>query len=1208
MLSTPFQAELRREAAQKAADSGEFATARSLLDQLLAADPYNGDLLAQKAATYARARDNPGLARFYSEELKTLGDSNLPAQEKADRIAALRRGYIPALIATRQFDEALTQYEQLLNQFPEDENLAGEAAHFADGHQLGDTLVFYYQKATTDSPRNYRWPLVLARVSAALGQYSKAVTAYEKAAYVRPDRTDILVAKADLETRLLRFKDAIKTNQRLYELSYHDTHYLAEQASLQARLQNTSEALRLIRAAYIDPNPKEMSGYISAMNQLLAWRMFAQVDGVYKELQPFIQSGNGSAADAVTFEAQALTSLHRPEAAIQFVTGAWDQIESLRTEGNANRFSNVIGSAIKEYLEPAERADFAAKFGIDAQPGIDTYQLANAAGLFDLAAGALVHSLAGKAGYGWSALQQLQDSRLDYGTLGRELERLAGAAKQEEQRDALLQAALEAYGMEGDYAAQLRIAASLDGNKRVIGAAQYAELFMRRRDNFSVRLSALAKRNPSYADAIIQRLLTTESEPEVLDALRTRGANLPPPWTNSYSALAGLYFLSAEPWAGESFDAILGPRTVGAELAQSGREDTAILRGQTWFYYAARYGDYLHYRELDATDLLPAYLEAAPAASKSYVDLGDTYLDTKQLTRALSLYQDALQLSPERADIYNRLAVVEARAGRTDDAVTNWRDAFRLLAARVEEGPLPPDYWQTARDVFIHANHFRVIERLRPDAGAMLRAYAKRNGAYNFSPFIDGILKDAPDQASALDWIFQLARETNILSAIEELANSQWIPEVRKDSVYRFLLERARVQLSASAGDAASSATEQLQRARINYVTYLLAQNRPQEAWQILQEMQPPENRPPALQLKSAALTGRLNEELASYRSQPASAPTGDQVLVVASELETGHPDLALTLKEFEYQRELDAGGAPASAYFGLAQVRIAQKRPDEAKSLIRIVTVSVGAPFENLPEAVNVLEEAGLTSEASAYASEWCTAEPWNAEAHVRSTRLKHDAAGLDAIRQSTAAPYTLRAQAAIAMHSLKHSVTGTDELTLLTHDAITPQEASQPFYVFARLRAAQTVASNNEKLALLRQAVALDPALRDERLDVAASAFLAQQIPFGLAALESYSSAPGTPTARSTLLRQVQETAAAALVSQEEFGRAVGLYDQVLAGLPPGSERVRLTRLRDAAQGKSSLEILNEGRQPVITESLTQPARVKPQLMELPAEGVEQ
>lgn len=318
----PFANEVRREASRKAADSGDYRTARQLLDQLLADDLYNGDLLAQKAATYARANDNAGLLEFYTRELKEFENSNLPQSEKADRIAALRRGYIFALISTDRINEALEQYEQVLNHFPEDETLTREATRFAQKHQLADRLTSYYDKATSDSPRDYRWPLFLARIQTMLGRYPESLSNYAKAIYIRPDRIDIFQAKQDLETRLLHFNDAIQTSQRLYELSYHDNRYLADQAALYARLSQPSRALDLLRRAYIDIAPKEPSGYLSVMRQLTSWRMFQQVDVIYKELRPLFDKGSEWAGEAVLLDAQALASLHRPEEAIAVTTEA----------------------------------------------------------------------------------------------------------------------------------------------------------------------------------------------------------------------------------------------------------------------------------------------------------------------------------------------------------------------------------------------------------------------------------------------------------------------------------------------------------------------------------------------------------------------------------------------------------------------------------------------------------------------------------------------------------------------------------------------------------------------------------------------------------------------------------------------------------------------------------------------------------------------
>lgn len=555
------------------------------------------------------------------------------------------------------------------------------------------------------------------------------------------------------------------------------------------------------------------------------------------------------------------------------------------------------------------------------------------------------------------------------------------------------------------------------------------------------KLTALAKHNPAYADAVVQTLIATRTLSSVSAAIQARGSVLPSPWSATYTALTGLYFLSPAPLVQASFDSLLGPRTVSGQLANLGSDDTGTLRHDIWFYYAARDGDYLTYMKQSAgADLLPAGLESAPAASNSYVSLGDTYLELKQVDHALSTYNDALQLSPLRADIYDRIALAAADSGKTQEALANWRKAFRILAARVEEGPLPADYWQTTTAVIRHATRVRLIEELRPDANALLHAYIRRNGNYNIAPFLEAILRDSTDWNYAQKWVVQLARDTDLNQAIRELLNSSWLPSTQKEAFYSVLIEQASAQVARSAGDAANASAEQLLQDRIGYVNYLLTQNKPHLAWQTLLKIEPAERRPPDLILKTAALTGSLAALLAEYTAKPANAPSADQILAVASALASdNHSDLAERIREFEYERELDGGVASAAAYFGLAEVRFAQSRAAEALALIETATVTVGAPFENLPEAVRLLEQTGHISDAAHYAEEWKTAEPWNADACLAFVRLKRDIPALDRLRLSNEMPYYVRVESAKTMRSLNQPVSGTAELALLTHKIIT-------------------------------------------------------------------------------------------------------------------------------------------------------------------------
>ena len=76
----------------------------------------------------------------------------------------------------------MDQYVEILNKFPEDEGLAQEAAAFADHHGRRKQLLDYYTKATADSPKDYRWPMVLARIQTYFEDYAGAIASYARRA------------------------------------------------------------------------------------------------------------------------------------------------------------------------------------------------------------------------------------------------------------------------------------------------------------------------------------------------------------------------------------------------------------------------------------------------------------------------------------------------------------------------------------------------------------------------------------------------------------------------------------------------------------------------------------------------------------------------------------------------------------------------------------------------------------------------------------------------------------------------------------------------------------------------------------------------------------------------------------------------------------------------------------------------------------------
>ena len=200
---------------------------------------------------------------------------------------------------------------------------------------------------------------MLARIDTSLRRYPEAIAAYDKAAYIRPDRPDLLVARANLETRLLRFDAALNTYEQLFELSYHDTQYLVAQADLQARLGNNATCVKLLDQAYISVNPKQLSSYTTVMQKLSDWRMYSEVDQVYRRAKPLFGSNFYAVQAPLEQELVTLTILRRASEAMAEAASVWRSTRDPRQQHNTTSLSEAIGRTVNEFYSPEEKAAFA---------------------------------------------------------------------------------------------------------------------------------------------------------------------------------------------------------------------------------------------------------------------------------------------------------------------------------------------------------------------------------------------------------------------------------------------------------------------------------------------------------------------------------------------------------------------------------------------------------------------------------------------------------------------------------------------------------------------------------------------------------------------------------------------------------------------------------------------------------------------------------
>ncbi len=285
------------EAARKSTEAKQFQKARELLSGLLNAAPYNGEYLAAMADTYAQSGDDRGLQQFYLDKIAAFRNAPLSTDERKTQIATLRRGLIPALTRMNNNSGAIDQYIELINNFPEDDALVTEAALYALRYARQQQLVDFYTKTVAQSPRDYRWSMVLAHVQTNLENYPAAIDTYAKAIAVRPDRADLYTARAELEDRLMRFDEAATDYERIYQLAYKDPQWMEKVAAVRARQGRTKDVVSSLNAALIEGRPENAANYFEVARRLEGWGMLAEARG-------FAEQGTSKAGPELLADAE----------------------------------------------------------------------------------------------------------------------------------------------------------------------------------------------------------------------------------------------------------------------------------------------------------------------------------------------------------------------------------------------------------------------------------------------------------------------------------------------------------------------------------------------------------------------------------------------------------------------------------------------------------------------------------------------------------------------------------------------------------------------------------------------------------------------------------------------------------------------------------------------------------------------------------------
>jgi tetratricopeptide (TPR) repeat protein len=1130
------------EAARKSTETAQYQQARDLLTQLLNDAPYNGEYLAAMADTYARASDDQGLKQFYVGKIKLFRNAPIPADARKTQIATLRRGLISALTRMKDYAGAVDQYIELINNFPEDDTLVTEASLYALRYQRQQQLTDFYAKTIEQSPRDYRWSMVLARIQTNLENYPAAIDVYAKAIAIRPDRSDLYTARAGLEERLMRFDEAASDYERIYQLAYKDPQWMAKLAEVRARQGKTKEVVAALKTAYIEGRPQSPANYFEVAQSLERW-------GMLEEARRFAEEGIQAAGPdllavgehhtgAKTYvrimsrlrrhedayatmrksleDASANLPVLKEQVAKLGISGLRDEqwrkrTRELRLETARNGMTGVLqemGTTVDSCFTPEERLAF-SHFAESLRAGmnmsdIESYAipLAHSANLAEQEAhwrfDVMMQDPRSVRNYSrQQQLVELQRQRTRFAELAEQMERFSKVVVPVE-RNSPLDAAADAYRSAGDAQNELGVLATISAfSLDDIHQQRLFELQLTRAPQDLVQTSSVWNRREGEkaADYII-----AHAEPGLAhSAVRARGQSRPPVWNNAYNALVGLYFGEPTPEVNNAFVGALGDQTIAQRLA--GPVDRSRqLAGSNWFYYGSRYGEYLGISKVDKPDdFLPAILEESPASSPGYLTLADYYAGTGQTKAAIADYDHTLELSPNRPDVYDSLALAYYKKGDRAGALKQWKQAFAVLTAQLNGARLPETFWADFGRACDQLRTRHLFAELKPDADALLRTYLRRNGNYRSNALLHPAYLAFGDPAAATAWLLDVtsaAHDPTVILA--DLVNASWIPLDQRAPIFHRILQNKQDTVARLNGLEHDYAQQDLDAWQVNWIRYLVRTKQYSQAADAMAALSKESRDAQAaalvpLELHVAAQLGTLDATIAQYRADPQTAPASALLRSAARQLfEAGDRQSARKILEFVFAQEIDAHQLAATNFLGLAEIRLASGDTPGALDLLRRLVVVVGNPFENLDGAASLLEKTGHNTEAIEFLDQLVKSAPWDpvyrlrlAKARIAATQDASSAQdSLTAIASDTSVAYGIRLQAALAVAGRSHADLGSGELNLLANpSSLTPAAADKFYFYEARLKAAQSANDATTKIQLLSHCVIDFPQRPDAR-----------------------------------------------------------------------------------------------------------------------------
>ncbi|MBM3754707.1 MAG: hypothetical protein FJW38_12085 [Acidobacteria bacterium] len=1167
--------ELRRqfqlEAIQKLIDGGDYAAAHGESAKLLAADPIDERVLALEADAYARAKDDRSLSTLYRDAIAQVQKSSLPPPSKMARVALLRRGWIPALLRMNDATGASDQYIELLKAYPEDVALLGEASRNAQRERL----TAYFAKAEQDSPKDARWPIVRARLEQESANYDVALAAWGRAVVLRPERVDLLASRASLEERLGRFDEAVASRRKLYEISFKNGEWLVQGARVLARQGRNDECVKWLREGLVDNRPASANNSFALAEHLLGWGLVEQARVAVAQGMA-IATPESDLARGAALAARAAVRLRQFDQLDTLVQPATRHVVAAGQTAWRDAWVRTAAETAATYLTPDEKQKFGA--WLEASRGKSSAgalaSAATAAGVSDVAVrilhAAMLSAPGSNAAASWTEeLVRLQNQRQQFNELGRQLEAYHRVYPNRDEKGALLHRARSAYFQGGDEASELRLLVQLGLDGEL--SERYFELRLSRAP---VTLTPAQRANNGLMDQFANHVLKAGRADVSTFAITGRRS---PQWQNAMRALTALYFAENSPAARKAFLDVVGPDRIGEKLALAGNRD-AQLAGDTWFYYAGRYGAWLQVaNDSAAPHYLAAEVELSSNSANAYIRHGE---EAKGAV-AENAFRTALLLDPHQPIAYARLA----KAGV--DSGANWRKTFEELSWWQNNRRVPEWFWEEASGAMRESRTLRA--EMRPAVDQLLRGYVKRNGAYRVRELLEAAVAFSATPAEGVAWIAEIAQAAGDPGQFLNQVNSEssWIPAEGREALLRAQLASSEARLAKTMGEEREFVRGQVDEARLRYCIYLAENGKLNAARAHITRLSENAERRndfaiADLRVKLAVLDNRLEAELDSLQV------SSQTLRGIASSLDAG---ASRVLRRRAFDADL-RNGEIDTAYLGLAELEFESGETAKGLALLKAYMMNGATPFDRHQRAGDLLMKHKRTQEAAAIYQSLAQAEPWNWNAAVALAEAKGDENSMGVAVGQSAASYEARLRAArwIRVNKKPAAIAAPPELSYIAGGDSAVQAAEQPYWLEGRMLAAAASKDTAIRARLYRGALAVKPGDSAAALELFRVLAAAGRWREAVVAIDEL--------AYSVHGRADRELIANAFVRANQGPRASGIYQVLASGETDPAKRRTLEQAIAAINARVARDAANDARRPVVNDGLEQDRIVKPRL----------